>query len=80
MEKQEPKRIQRLRALAVLGAHGNRNIEKCRINGMWAQLIIAMYDDAPPEQRLNIETKPIDIVLRVAQSLLAKGAVQFKIG
>lgn len=40
----EAKRIQRLRALADLGAYGNSRIEGMQVNGMWAQIALQVYD------------------------------------
>lgn len=74
----EPKRIQRLRALAKKGAHGSATIEKIKINGFVAQATIAFYDATDAENKLRVETFSMLSVLSHTMKLIEKGRFTFK--
>jgi hypothetical protein len=55
----EPKRIQRLRALAELSSYGNSQIDGVKVNGLFAELAMKMYDSMNEQGQHNFARVPM---------------------
>jgi len=69
-----PRRIKRLRFLAMEGASGNAQIENEKINGLWARAFCKLYDSRPGI-RHELETLPMHTVFTKVNKLLDKGLI-----
>lgn len=70
-----PRRIKRLRVLALEGASGRAQIENTKnVCGLWARAFCKLYDSRP-ELRRTLETLPFNEVFTKVNNLIDKKAL-----